>query len=127
MDVTVVSKPAFAAPHAEPQPVVLVLGSGRTPKALSDALATEGFHTIHASGWAKVRALAGFLRPDLLLLVPESPEELAWRTCFARDVPELTLSRSADIAGLRWPVRWRTLVVAVRHRIEHGAVLAMFR
>jgi hypothetical protein len=127
MEVTVVSKPVVAAPSAEPQPVVLVLGSGRTAKALSDALASECFHTIHASGWAKVRALAGFIKPDMLLLVPESPEELAWRTCFSRDVPELTVSRTHDIAGLRWPVRWRTLVVAIRQRIAYGPALAMLR
>jgi hypothetical protein len=126
MDVTVVSKPVVTAFSAEPQPVVLVLGSGRTARALCDALACEGFHTIQASGWSKIRSLAGFLKPDLLLQVPETPDELAWRSCFSRDVPELTISRSVDVAGLRWPVRWRTLVVAIRQRIEHGPVLALF-
>lgn len=124
MDVTVVSNPVSYRVAAEPPPVVLILGSGRTAKALCDALAVEGFHTIQASGWSKIRAVAGFLKPDLLLQVPEVPDELAWRACFSREVPVLTISRSPDIAGLRWPVRWRTLLVAIRQRIEHGQVLA---
>jgi hypothetical protein len=124
MHMTVDCIPFAPGSGPEPQPTVLVLGSGRAATALSAALASEGFHTIHAAGWPKVRALAGFLKPDLLLQVPEHPEELAWRAVFGRDVPELTISRSPLIAGLRWPVRWRTLVVAMRQRIDHGPVLA---
>ncbi|MBC7545854.1 MAG: hypothetical protein H7338_24240 [Candidatus Sericytochromatia bacterium] len=125
MDVSVVSERAVALPVDLPMPVVLILGSGCTAKALSQALPTEGFHTILAGSWSHVRSLAGFLKPDMLLLVPAQADELAWRSCFGPATPALTVSQSPEIDGLRWPLRWRTLVTALRQRIAHAPALAL--
>lgn len=93
-------------------PVVLFLGSGRVATNLCQALASEPYHAIQARSWGQVRALAGFLRPDLLVLAPGCPEELAWQECFAADVPQLLIA--ADGPGLGWPLPWSDFVTAVR-------------
>ena len=127
LNVTVIPQATDVNPTVPPKPVVLVLGSGLTAKALSQALAIAGLHTVLAANWTQVRVMSGFLVPDLLLLVPATADELAWRACFRPETPDLTISRHPGIAGLRWPIRWRTLVTAVRHRIEHGPALAILR
>lgn len=86
-------------------PVVLVLGSGRLAAGLQAALTGEPYHALLAQGWAQVRALAGFLRPDLLILAPARPDEAAWRQCFAADVPTLTLAVGAS-GDVQWPLSW---------------------
>ena len=89
----------------EAMPVVLFLGSGRLAAGLQAALTGERYHALLAQGWTQVRAIAGFLRPDLLVLAPERPDERAWRQCFAADVPTLTLA-PADASELDWPLCW---------------------
>lgn len=95
-------------------PVVLFLGSGRVAASLCQALSSEPYHTIQARNWAQVRALAGFLRPDLLVVAPGTPGEWAWQDCFAADVPHLAIPD--DGQGLTWPMPWSAFVAAVRSR-----------
>lgn len=110
MDVTTV-------PHS--LPVVLFLGSGRVATSLCQALASEPYHAIQARSWVQVRALAGFLRPDLLVLAPHCPEETAWQECFAADVPQLLVTAGGP--GLGWPLPWSDFVAAVRSRTAPAA------
>lgn len=111
MDATV-TLPAH--PWPAPRPVVLFLGSGRLATSLCQALGCESFHTLQAQSWSEVRSLSGFLRPDLIVLAGERPEEQAWLGCFAAEVPCLDVATPIAPGPVGRPLRWSEFLEQVR-------------